>query len=113
MSVFTRGPYGRLAVVLNTLSSIKAIYVHKSLFFTCYDVSLFRVFCMICIADLLFCSRISRAPYSCNIPITDSDSIMGRASAAGSGGRGFDPGPDHTKDFKNGTSGYLAWRSAL
>ena len=44
---------------------------------------------------------------------TDSDSVMVRASASGAGGRGFDPGPGHTKDFKNGTSGYSAWRSAL
>ena len=29
------------------------------------------------------------------------------------GGCGFDPGPHHTKDVKNGTSGYLAWRSAF
>ena len=42
-----------------------------------------------------------------------TDSVMVRASASGAGGRGFDPGPGHTKDFKNGTSGYLAWRSAL
>ena len=28
---------------------------------------------------------------------------MVRASASGAGGRGFDPGPGHTKDFKNGT----------
>ena len=42
-----------------------------------------------------------------------SDSVMVRASASGAGGRGFDPGPGHTKDFKTGTSGYLAWRSAL
>ena len=45
--------------------------------------------------------------------ITDSDSVMVRASASGAGGRGFDPGPGHTKAFKNGTSGYLAWRSTL
>ena len=38
---------------------------------------------------------------------------QGRASASGAGGRGFDPGPRHTKGVKNGTSGYLAWRSAL
>ena len=44
---------------------------------------------------------------------TDSNSVMVRASASGAGGHGFDPGPGHTKDFKNGTSGYLAWRSAL
>ena len=31
---------------------------------------------------------------------TDSDGVMVRASASGAGGRGFDPGPDHTKDFK-------------
>ena len=42
-----------------------------------------------------------------------SDSANGRASASGAGGRGFGPGPLHTKDIKNGTSGYLAWRSAL
>ena len=38
---------------------------------------------------------------------------MVRASALGAGGRGFNPGPGHTKDFKNGTSGCLVWRSAL
>ena len=42
-----------------------------------------------------------------------TDSANGRASASGAGGRGFDPGPRHTKCVKNGTSGYLAWRSAL
>ena len=44
---------------------------------------------------------------------TGPDSANGRASALGAGGRGFDPGPRHTKGVKNGTSGYLAWRSAL
>ena len=39
--------------------------------------------------------------------------LSGRASASGSGGRGFDPRPRHTKGVKNGTSGYLAWCSAL
>ena len=41
------------------------------------------------------------------------DSANGRASASGAGGRGFDPGPRHTKGVKYGTSGYLAWRSAI
>ena len=40
-------------------------------------------------------------------------SANGGASASGVGGRGYDPGPCHTKGVKNGTSGYLAWRSAL
>ena len=39
--------------------------------------------------------------------------LSGRASASKSGGRGFDPRPRHTKGVKNGTSGYLAWCSAL
>ena len=39
--------------------------------------------------------------------------LSGRASASGSGGRGFDPRPRHTKGVKNGTSGYLAWCSVL
>ena len=39
--------------------------------------------------------------------------LSGRASASGSGGRGFEPWPRHTKGVKNGTSGYLAWCSAL
>ena len=30
-----------------------------------------------------------------------------RAPASGTGGRGFDPGPGHTKDFQNCTGGYL------
>ena len=47
------------------------------------------------------------------LPGSDSDSVMVRASASGAGGRGFNPGLGHTKDFKNGTNGYLAWRSAL
>ena len=38
---------------------------------------------------------------------------MVRASASEAGGRGFESGPRHTKDVKNGTSGYLAWRSAF
>ena len=44
---------------------------------------------------------------------TSPDSANGRASASGAGGCGFDPGPRHTKGVKNGTSGYIAWRSAL
>ena len=38
---------------------------------------------------------------------------MVRASSSEAGGRGFESGPRHTKDVKNGTSGYLAWRSAF
>ena len=45
--------------------------------------------------------------------LTDPVSVMVRASALGAGGGGFDPRPCHNKDVKNGTSGYLAWRSAL
>ena len=41
-------------------------------------------------------------------PVFGPDSAMVRASASEAGGRGFDPGPRHTKDVKNGTSGYLA-----
>ena len=44
---------------------------------------------------------------------TGLDSANGRASASGMGGCGFDTWPRHTKGVKNGTSGYLAWRSAL
>ena len=39
--------------------------------------------------------------------------LSGRASASGSGGRGFESRPRHTKGVKNGTSGYLAWCSVL
>ena len=46
--------------------------------------------------------------HSASLDRIDSDSVMVRASALGAGGRGFDPGPGHTKDFKNGTIGYLA-----
>ena len=35
--------------------------------------------------------------------VTGPDSVMVRASASGTGGRGFDPGPRYTKDAKNGT----------
>ena len=42
-----------------------------------------------------------------------TDCANGRASASGAGGRGFDTWPRHTKGVKNGTSGDLAWRSAL
>ena len=40
------------------------------------------------------------------------DSANGRASPSGAGG-GFESRPRHTKGVKNGTSSYLAWRSAL
>ena len=53
------------------------------------------------------------ATWPIRVESLDSYSVMVRASASEAGGRGFDPGPGHTKDFKNGTSGYLAWRSAL
>ena len=39
---------------------------------------------------------------------TSPGSPSGTASAWGSGGRGFDTRPRHTKGVKNGTSGYLA-----
>ena len=32
--------------------------------------------------------------------VTGPDSVMVRASASGTGGRGFDPGPHYTKDAK-------------
>ena len=32
--------------------------------------------------------------------VTGLDSVMVRASASGTGGRGFDPGPHYTKDAK-------------
>ena len=35
---------------------------------------------------------------------TGPDSSIGRMSAPGTGGHGFDPGPRHTKVVKNGTS---------
>ena len=38
--------------------------------------------------------------------LTSPDSVIVRASASGVGDRGFDPGPRHTKDDKNCTSGY-------
>ena len=44
---------------------------------------------------------------------TGPDSLSGRASASGAGGRRFKTRPGHTKGIKNGTSSYLAWRSAL
>ena len=56
---------------------------------------------------------ISRRILKCSDRSVGADSTNGRASASGAGGRGFDPGPRHTKGVKNGTSGYLAWRSAL
>ena len=58
---------------------------------------------------VLSCSSRSSLILVCTGP----DSANGRASASGAGGCGFDPGPCHTKGIKNGTSGYLAWRSAL
>ena len=45
--------------------------------------------------------------------LTGPNIANGRASASGAGGRGFDTRPRHTKGIKNGTSGYLAWHSAL
>ena len=39
--------------------------------------------------------------------------FSGIASALGARGLSFEPRPRHTKSIKNGTSGYLAWCSAL
>ena len=39
---------------------------------------------------------------------TRPDSSVGRASAFGAGGRGFESRPHHTKGVKNGTSSSLA-----
>ena len=62
-------------------------------------------------------SGLNQYLYTCSkymlFQCTGPDSANGRVSASGAGGRGFDPGPRHTKGVKNGTSGYLAWRSAL
>ena len=67
------------------------------------------------------CNIIGPAPSYVYVPLSlnprgrcqNSDRANGRASASGAGGRGFDPGPRHTKGVKNGTSGYFAWCSAL
>ena len=42
--------------------------------------------------------------YRCDGPVV-------RASASQSEGRGFEPQPSHTKDFKSGTHCLLVWRS--
>ena len=47
------------------------------------------------------------------IALTGPDSSSGRAYASVAVGRGFETRPRHTKGITNGTSGYLAWRSAL
>ena len=44
---------------------------------------------------------------------TGPDGANGRASASGAGSREFEFRLCHSKGVKNGTSGYLAWRSAL
>ena len=47
--------------------------------------------------------------------LTDNDQLSGlvvRVSALRLGGRGFDPRPGHTKDYKNGTQCLPAWHSA-
>ena len=41
------------------------------------------------------------------------DGLVVRASASRSGGRGFEPRPGHTKDFKNGTYCLLVRRSTF
>ena len=47
------------------------------------------------------------------VVLSGPDSSSGRASASRAEGRRFKTRPRHTKGVKNGTSGYLAWRSAL
>ena len=66
--------------------------------------------CLNCVCGTQIPTKTSKAYLS--LP-TGPDSANGRASASGAGGRGFNPGPHHTKGVKNGTSGYLTWRSAL
>ena len=44
----------------------------------------------------------------CRLTGLDSDhSVMVRVPTSGVGVCGFDPGPHHTKDIKNGTNGFL------
>ena len=46
-------------------------------------------------------------------PAHRHDGLVVRASASRSGGRGFEPRPGHTKDFKNGTYCLLVRHSAF
>ena len=48
------------------------------------------------------------ALYGLNLSVNRPDSSVGRASAFGAGGRGFESRPHHTKGVKNGTSSSLA-----
>ena len=50
----------------------------------------------------------SRMCSLCLIGFTGPDSLVVRASASGSEGRGFAPRPRHTKGVKNGTGSSLA-----
>ena len=61
----------------------------------------------------IFSTQVCDLPLAtyCKVPIAQM--VRCTASASGAGCRGFDPGPRHTKGVKNGTSGYLVWRSAL
>ena len=45
--------------------------------------------------------------------MTDPNSSNGSESASGAGGRRLEPQQLQMKGVKNGTSGYLAWFSAL
>ena len=54
------------------------------------------------------CIRFEQHKIMKNDHLTGSVGVMVRAFASGAGSRGFDPGQDHTTDFKNSTSGYLA-----
>ena len=45
------------------------------------------------------------------VSIVHGPDHSGRASALQPVGRGFEPRPSHTKDFKNGTHCLLVWRS--
>ena len=57
--------------------------------------------------------KMQKLQYNKDDTVTAPDSSSGRASASGAGGRRFETRPRHTKGVKNGTSGYLAWRSVL
>ena len=59
-----------------------------------YKLKLFtKAFFLLDIEEIDF----SSLPHHC---LTGPDSANGRVSASGAGGRGFDPGPHHTKGVK-------------
>ena len=91
-----------LFIPVKLYSSLLYIFVYK-ICETCKEfLTIKSVNCFI-MSSILLCLHLQFLWKNAAVPQYRHDGLVVRASASRSGGRGFEPRPGHTKDFKNGT----------